>query len=79
MIILQWRGMAKYMLVCISLSLSKTHSLSPGPTAPLHWIKECIELLLPNPSPQRGKILMGLNFYGYDFGSSGLEGNNILH
>ena len=48
---------------------------SPGPVAPLHWIKECVLSLVPDDqSPNRKKILVGLNFYGYDYTSSGMEG-----
>jgi chitinase domain-containing protein 1 len=44
----------------------------PGPNAPLQWMKQCVETLVPQPGPLRKKILLGLNFYGYDF-SSGPE------
>ena len=46
---------------------------SPGPVAPLHWVQECVQSLAPNDSPLRKKILVGLNFYGYDFGASSME------
>ncbi|KAL3888021.1 hypothetical protein ACJMK2_000405 [Sinanodonta woodiana] len=40
----------------------------PGPNSPLAWMKLCVETLVPNStSPYRQKILMGLNFYGYDY------------
>lgn len=52
---------------------------SPGPTAPLHWMKDCVEeLALEASTSQRAKVLLGLNFYGYDFGSSGMEGKSCL-
>jgi len=35
----------------------------PGPNAPLPWVRECVESLDPK-SRVRGKILLGLNFYG---------------
>lgn len=47
---------------------------SPGPVAPLHWVQECVQSLAPDNSPLRSKILVGLNFYGYDFGASSMEG-----
>ena len=34
--------------------------------------------LAPELSPQRQKILLGLNFYGYDFTSSGMDGTARL-
>ena len=40
----------------------------PGPNSPLDWVKSCVEYLVPNEaSPNRRKILLGLNFYGNDF------------
>jgi len=42
---------------------------SPGPNAPLEWMKRCVETLDPKTGNQfmRSKILMGLNFYGYQY------------
>ena len=48
--------------------------LSPGATSPIDWVRECVLSLAPEPSPQRNKILLGLNFYGYDFSTSDMEG-----
>ena len=48
--------------------------LSPGATSPIDWVRECVLSLAPDPSPQRNKILLGLNFYGYDFSTSDMEG-----
>lgn len=48
--------------------------VSPGPTAPLHWVRECIDELLSGASEYKNKLLVGINFYGYDFGPSGMEG-----
>ena len=43
-------------------------SFSPGPNSPHQWMKKCIETLVPEAnSPNRKKILMGLNFYGNDY------------
>ena len=45
---------------------------SPGPNSPLSWMKKCVENLVPNPnSPNRKKILLGLNFYGNDYTPGG--------
>ncbi|KAG7262667.1 hypothetical protein CRUP_012546 [Coryphaenoides rupestris] len=41
---------------------------SPGPSAPLPWIKECVLQLAPS-SQWRQKILLGLSMYGMDFSS----------
>lgn len=44
----------------------------PGPNSPLPWMKACIQSLTPkNSSPIRKKILLGLNFYGYDYSVDG--------
>jgi len=47
----------------------------PGPNSPLPWMKRCVELLDPK-SLYRSKILMGLNFYGFDYTSQG--GGHVL-
>ena len=47
---------------------------SPGPNSPIDWVRSCVEALEPDPSsPDRRKILLGLNFYGNDYvsGSGG--------
>ncbi|XP_063952973.1 chitinase domain-containing protein 1-like [Lytechinus pictus] len=40
----------------------------PGPNSPIEWVRLCVEALVPDPGPNRAKVLLGLNFYGYDFG-----------
>ena len=47
----------------------------PGPNSPIKWIRKCVETLDPN-NYHREKILLGLNFYGYDYTSEG--GNPIV-
>ena len=48
---------------------------SPGANSPIDWVEENIVSLVPDLSPERAKILLGLNFYGYDFTSSTMDGN----
>ena len=43
---------------------------NPGPNAPYDWMKKCIEIL-DKESHNREKILLGLNFYGYDYTTEG--------
>lgn len=44
----------------------------PGPNSPLEWTRECIQKLVPdNDDPRRRQILMGLNFYGYNYNPQG--------
>eukprot|EP01134_Creolimax_fragrantissima_P003586 CFRG3586T1 len=46
-------------------------SLRPGPNAPIDWVREAIKILVKDsPVADRNKILVGLNFYGYDFSSN---------
>ena len=33
---------------------------------PIEWMRKCVETLDPN-SYHRSQILLGLNFYGYDY------------
>jgi chitinase domain-containing protein 1 len=48
---------------------------SPGPNAPLAWVKQCLHQLFPKStqyaaavtSSLRSKMLMGMNFYGNDY------------
>jgi len=47
----------------------------PGPNSPIAWMKRCVELLDPK-ATRRNKILMGLNFYGFDYTSQG--GGHVL-
>ena len=45
-----------------------------GPNSPIGWIRENILQIIPEHSEKRKKILLGLNFYGYDFGgTSGVQ------
>ena len=42
----------------------------PGPNSPISWVRKCVETLDPH-SYHRSQILLGLNFYGYDYTSEG--------
>ncbi|XP_077966966.1 chitinase domain-containing protein 1-like [Styela clava] len=42
----------------------------PGPSSPLPWVRACVEYLDPE-AKNRNKILLGLNFYGNMYSSSG--------
>lgn len=44
-----------------------SNSQRPGPNSPISWVKQCVEALVPDPGPERSKVLLGLNFYGYDY------------
>jgi len=59
--------------------------MNPGPNAPINWVEDKIEDLLDIKSNNqwRSKILMGLNFYGYDFtipfGGRPIVGHEIIN
>lgn len=53
----------------------------PGANAPLYWVKHAIENICPKKNHRRSKILVGLNFYGYDYtpqGGGSITGNEYL-
>ncbi|XP_054721540.1 LOW QUALITY PROTEIN: chitinase domain-containing protein 1-like [Uloborus diversus] len=59
------------------MSYDYSSSQRPSPNSPLPWLLQCVEDLIPDPSsPNRKKILLGLNFYGNDY--SGLNGKPII-
>ncbi|KYM94707.1 Chitinase domain-containing protein 1 [Cyphomyrmex costatus] len=44
----------------------------PGPNSPLDWSRQCVELLVPEKNdPRRSQILLGINFYGYNYTPEG--------
>lgn len=44
----------------------------PGANSPLYWMRQVVLHICPE-QEKRGKILLGLNFYGYDFTPEGGE------
>lgn len=58
------------------MTYDASNNHSPGPNAPIGWIAECLEELR-SKEDDHGKILVGLNFYGYNYGRPG-EGKPIL-
>jgi len=54
---------------------------SPGPVAPISWVRDCVLTLTPSSNSDRSKILLGLNFYGMDYtgnGASPIVGNTYI-
>lgn len=50
---------------------------NPGPNSPVWWMRDCVERLVPEASsPDRAKILLGLNMYGLDHSVTG--GSHVL-
>jgi len=57
------------------------YPLRPGPNAPIDWVRRCVEAIVPEDEQEedlarRRQLLVGLNFYGYKYGSHG--GDAIL-
>lgn len=54
----------------------------PGPNAPVSWIRKCVKTLVHDKNdPKRAQILMGLNFYGYNYtpdGGGAIVGSQYL-
>lgn len=51
-----------------------------GPNSPIDWVRQCVELLDPK-ATVRSKILIGLNFYGFDYTADGgahVLGNSFI-
>ncbi|VDK31620.1 unnamed protein product [Taenia asiatica] len=57
---------------------------APGENAPLKWATQCIKNLVPdgkddeNQATKRAKILLGVNFYGYDYVPDKRQGRAVL-
>uniref|UniRef100_UPI00398E5169 chitinase domain-containing protein 1-like n=1 Tax=Pristiophorus japonicus TaxID=55135 RepID=UPI00398E5169 len=54
-----------------------SNRLRPGPNSPVPWIQACVQILDPDAN-WRSKILLGLNFYGVDYGSLGGSADPIV-
>lgn len=57
---------------------------SPGPNAPLNWIRSALRLVLGTKDNnlvrhEAAKIFLGINFYGYDFSLSGGRNHSIFY
>ena len=67
-----------HLSLSLSLSLVSLSPSSPGANSPIDWVEENVVSLVPELSPnlKREKTLLGLNFYGYNFTSSTMDGKN---
>ncbi|XP_032894459.1 chitinase domain-containing protein 1 [Amblyraja radiata] len=54
-----------------------SNAVRPGPNSPIPWIQACVQALDPDAN-WRNKILLGLNFYGMDYGTFGGTAEPIL-
>lgn len=62
--------MSDYVTYFSLMTYDYSSTARPGPNSPLNWVRKCIEVLDPH-KYHRSQILLGLNFYGYDFTSEG--------
>lgn len=73
--------LAPYMKAFSLMTYDYSSIQRPGPNSPIGWAKECVELLVPEPGPKRAQILLGLNFYGYNYtpeGGGAILGSDYL-
>lgn len=71
-----FRALKPYVDLFSVMTYDASSPQHPGPNAPLGWVKECMEGLDVEAS-YANKVLVGLNFYGNEYGSLG-EGRAIL-
>lgn len=69
-----WKEVNGFLLLSFDYSTVE----HPGANAPLYWMREAVENIVPSSNPhqlieKRAKILMGLNFYGFDYTPDGGE------
>lgn len=63
-----FENLAKHMTAFSLMTYDYSNYQKPGPNSPLPWLLQCIDELAPGVSNKhRKKILLGLNFYGYDY------------
>lgn len=78
----QYKEIVKYVDAVSLMTYDYSNPMNPGPNSPIDWVQACVETLEPDPSsPDRKKILLGLNFYGNDYvlGSGGpIIGNQYI-
>lgn len=48
-------------------------SQNPAGVAPIPWVAASIDYLLTGQTELKHKLLIGLNYYGYEYSKSGME------
>lgn len=68
----QFDALAPYVKAFSLMTYDYSSIQRPGPNSPLNWARQCVELLAPNKAdPRRSQILLGINFYGYNYTPEG--------
>lgn len=77
----QFNQLSPYLKAFSLMTYDYSSIQRPGPNSPLDWVRECVELLVPEKGPKRAQILLGLNFYGYNYtpeGGGAILGSDYL-
>ncbi|EFN82865.1 chitinase domain-containing protein 1 [Harpegnathos saltator] len=73
----QFDELAPYVKAFSLMTYDYSSIQRPGPNSPIEWARQCVELLVPKKNdPKRAQILLGINFYGYNYTPDG--GRTIL-
>ncbi|XP_039312453.1 uncharacterized protein LOC105206525 isoform X3 [Solenopsis invicta] len=68
----QFNELAPYVNAFSLMTYDYSTIQRPGPNSPLDWAKQCVELLVPEKNDsKRSQILLGINFYGYNYTPEG--------
>ncbi|XP_014480774.1 PREDICTED: chitinase domain-containing protein 1 [Dinoponera quadriceps] len=68
----QFDELAPYMKAFSLMTYDYSSIQRPGPNSPIDWARQCVELLVPKKGdPKRSQILLGINFYGYNYTPDG--------
>ncbi|OQR77593.1 chitinase domain-containing protein 1-like [Tropilaelaps mercedesae] len=73
-----FENLKRYVTAFSMMTYDYSSALRPGPNAPIEWMRKCVEYLVPKEGNEdyeamhdRHKIMLGLNFYGYDYTAQG--------
>ncbi|XP_020300718.1 chitinase domain-containing protein 1 [Pseudomyrmex gracilis] len=68
----QFDELAPYVKAFSLMTYDYSSIQRPGPNSPLDWARQCVELLVPRKNdPRRSQVLLGINFYGYNYTPEG--------
>ncbi|XP_011864292.1 PREDICTED: chitinase domain-containing protein 1 isoform X2 [Vollenhovia emeryi] len=68
----QFDELAPYVKAFSLMTYDYSSIQRPGPNSPLDWVRQCVELLTPEKDDsRRSQILLGINFYGYNYTPEG--------
>ncbi|EZA47618.1 hypothetical protein DMN91_012217 [Ooceraea biroi] len=68
----QFNDLAPYVRAFSLMTYDYSNIQKPGANSPLDWARQCVETLAPEKDdPRRAQILLGINFYGYNYTPEG--------